>query len=79
MPIGFWYLGQDGQPLRVFRPRPFRGLEASAQKDKDLNDDQFGEAVDEMPWMRKYFLQKRQPQPLPASGNNKILPFPRLG
>ena len=47
MPYGFWYLGQDGQPLKILRPRSFRGLETSdlmfAQRDKDLKDGQFGE------------------------------------
>ena len=83
MPYGFWYLGQDGQPLKILRPRSFRGLETSdlmfAQRDKDLKDGQFGEDDEEEPGMRKYFLLKRQPQPQSASGNNKILPFPRLG
>ena len=86
MPYGFWYLGQDGQPLWMIKPRPFRGLETSevmfAQRDQALKEDQSGDDGDEERRLRKYLLLKRQSQSqpgFPASGNNKILPFPRLG
>ena len=87
MPYGFWYLGQEGQSLWLMKHKPSGGLEISelmfAQRDQDLRDAQSGEDLDQKRrMMRKYSLLKRQPQPqpwFPESGNNKILPFPRLG
>ena len=86
IPYGFWYLGQEGQSLWLMKHNPFRGLEMSevmfGQRDQDLKEDQSGDDLNEKRWRRKYSLLKRQPQPqpwFPESGNNKILPFPRLG
>lgn len=71
MPLGFWYLGQDGLTLWLNKPRPFGGLETSEDMLPEV--DRYGDDLKDE--RRKYLLKRHSP----ASGNDKILPFPRLG
>ena len=73
MPIGFWYLGQDGLTLCLNKPRPFGGLETSEEMLPKVG--RYGDDLKNQRRRRKYLLKRHSP----ASGNDKILPFPRLG